>query len=139
MRDIKYIVIHCTATPQTTTIESIKRYWRDVLKWRSNGYHYIVKPCGMLKQITPEENIANGVRGYNKESIHIAYIGGIDAKGRPFNNMTLSQSEVMMSLVWALEKKYPNAKVLGHRDFPNVNKACPSFDVKSWLESYDPA
>ena len=25
--------------------------------------------------------------------------------------------------------KYPTAKILGHRDFPKVAKACPSFDA----------
>ena len=28
---------------------------------------------------------------------------------------------------------YAGAQVIGHRDLPNVNKACPSFDVKEWL------
>ena len=26
-----------------------------------------------------------------------------------------------------------NAEILGHRDLPGVRKACPSFDVSSWL------
>jgi len=134
MRDIRYIVIHCTATPQNTSVESIQRYWRDVLKWKNPGYHYIVEPKGMLRQLTDESKIANGVRGYNRESIHISYIGGVDSNGKPFNNMTLSQSETMKALIDALKVKYPSAEVLGHRDFPNVRKACPSFDVKSWLE-----
>ena len=25
---------------------------------------------------------------------------------------------------------YPKAKIQGHKDFPAVNKACPSFDVR---------
>ena len=137
VRDINYIVIHCTATPQHTKVESIQRYWREVLGWKSAGYHYIVEPTGMLRQLTDESKIANGVRGYNRESIHISYIGGIDSNGKPFNNMTLSQSETMKALIDALKVKYPNAEVLGHRDFPNVRKACPCFDVKTWLQDCD--
>ena len=38
MRQIKYLVVHCTATPQTTTVGSIQRYWQDKLKWKANGY-----------------------------------------------------------------------------------------------------
>jgi hypothetical protein len=34
--------------------------------------------------------------------------------------------------------KYPKAEVKGHRDFPNVHKACPSFDVKTCLALYEP-
>lgn len=137
MREIRYIVIHCTATPQNTTVESIQRYWREHLGWKGQGYHYIVEPSGMLRQITPDDKIANGVRGYNKHSIHISYIGGVDANNKPFNNMTLAQSETMRALVDALKVQHPDAEVLGHRDFPNVKKACPSFDVKSWLDSFD--
>ena len=37
-----------------------------------------------------------------------------------------------------LTERYPQAKVIGHRDFPNVAKACPSFDVKTWLANYQP-
>jgi N-acetylmuramoyl-L-alanine amidase len=30
---------------------------------------------------------------------------------------------------------YPNAVVQGHRDFPKVTKACPSFDAKAWAKA----
>ena len=26
------------------------------------------------------------------------------------------------------------AKVVGHRDFPNVHKACPCFEAKAWAK-----
>jgi N-acetylmuramoyl-L-alanine amidase len=38
----------------------------------------------------------------------------------------------MAELVTKLTEKFPNAKVLGHRDFPNVNKACPCFGAGAW-------
>jgi hypothetical protein len=41
----------------------------------------------------------------------------------------------MTTIVKDLQSKYPNAKVLGHRDFPKVSKACPSFDVAAWLKT----
>jgi N-acetylmuramoyl-L-alanine amidase len=44
---------------------------------------------------------------------------------------------MMFSLIVKLSNKYPKAEILGHRDFPGVAKACPSFDVKSWLKDYD--
>jgi N-acetylmuramoyl-L-alanine amidase len=117
-------------------VESIQRYWREHLGWKGQGYHYIIEPSGMLRQLTPDDKIANGVRGYNKHSIHISYIGGIDSKGKPFNNMTLAQNETMRALVDALKVQHPDAEVLGHRDL-NPHKACPSFDVKSWMDSFD--
>jgi N-acetylmuramoyl-L-alanine amidase len=41
----------------------------------------------------------------------------------------------MERLVREYKKKHPNAVVLGHKDFPNVAKACPSFEVDEWLKS----
>lgn len=133
MRTIKYIVLHCTATPQNTTIESIKNYWKNVLKWKNPGYHYMIKANGEVVNTLPIDQIANGVAGYNTPSIHISYLGGVDAKGQPLDNRTEAQKESQIQLLKALKQRFPNAEIKGHRDFPGVKKACPSFDVKTWL------
>ncbi|MBN8877060.1 MAG: N-acetylmuramoyl-L-alanine amidase [Sphingobacteriales bacterium] len=150
MRTIKYLVVHCTATPVTATIESIQRYWKKVLKWNNPGYHYIIERNGDIVNITDEENIANGVAGNNRHAIHISYIGGIDANGKLLDNRTAQQTEAMYQKLLELAKKYPDAIIRGHRDFStdtNRNgvidafewiKGCPSFDVTEWLESYQP-
>jgi len=135
VRTIKYIVLHCTATPQNTTIESIKSYWRSVLGWKNPGYHYMIKANGEIVNTLPIEQIANGVAGYNTPSIHISYIGGVDSKNQPLDNRTEAQKAAQIKLLTQLKQKFPTAEIKGHRDFPGVKKACPSFDVKSWLKS----
>jgi len=137
IRDIKYIVLHCTATPQTTTVQQIKDYWRNVKLWKSPGYHNIILPNGKIENILDINKIANGVRGYNSNSIHISYIGGIDNNGKPFDNRTDEQKESQIILLSKYKKLFPNAEILGHRDFPNVKKACPSFDVKEWIKNIE--
>ena len=134
MRNIKYLAIHCTATPQTTTIQSIKNYWRNVLKWKSVGYHYIIEANGKVTQLADISLITNGVRGFNSESIHISYIGGVDPKNKPIDNRTDEQIKSMIKLIKDIKKVYPNIIIQGHRDF-GAKKACPSFDVKTWLKS----
>ena len=42
MREIKYIVVHCSATAHNTKIENIKKYWKETLGWKSPGYHIII-------------------------------------------------------------------------------------------------
>ena len=131
MRTIKYIAIHCTATPQSATIDSIRNYWKNVLKWKQPGYHYIVKPDGSVVNLLDIDKISNGVKGYNHETINISYIGGIDeASGNPKDTRTDAQKVAIKNLLIQLRAKFPHAIIQGHRDFPNVKKACPSFDAK---------
>lgn len=136
MRDIRYIVLHCTATPQHTSIASIKNYWTNFLGWNNPGYHFIIEPNGAVTELLPIQEVANGVRGYNQQSIHISYIGGIDPEGAPKDTRTLAQCISMARLVAQYQKTFPKAKVQGHRDFKGVNKACPSFDVAKWLATW---
>lgn len=141
MRSIKYIVLHCTATPQTATIQSIQNYWRNTLGWKSPGYHYIIKPDGEVVNLQPIEKVSNGVAGYNSNSIHISYIGGVDSKGRPWDNRTAEQKREQLRLLVVLKKRFPDAEIKGHRDFLVPGSAkwkdCPSFDVAEWLKEID--
>lgn len=130
MRQIKYLAVHCTATPQTTSVESIQKYWKTQLGWKMPGYHFIIKPNGEVVQLLDIVWVSNGVKGFNSVSINISYIGGIDAKGKPLDNRTQAQKESLLKLLKRLKKDFPKAIIQGHRDFPNVKKACPSFDAK---------
>ncbi len=146
MRNIKYIVLHCTAGPQTQTVETILHFHHKVLGWRNPGYHYIIRPDGSYVNTHPIEKIANGVAGHNANSIHISYIGGVGANGKGLDNRTVAQKNTQLELVKELKAKFPTAKILGHRDLsPDLNgdgiiqpwewtKECPSFDVAAWLK-----
>lgn len=133
MRQIDYIVLHCTACEQSASVESIKKYWREVMKWKTVGYHFLIEPSGAINYLLDIAEISNGVAGYNHNSIHISYIGGVDAKGKALDNRTIPQKIAQMELIKELKEQFPHAKVQGHRDFPNVHKDCPSFDVAEWL------
>lgn len=152
MRDIKYIILHCTAGPQNQPVEVIKNYWKT-LGWKKPGYHYLIKADGEAVELLPIEKPSNGVAGKNAESINISYIGGvvtdsddpINAKGTAIDNRTDAQKKTMERLVIKHHGEYPEAIILGHRDFsPDKNrngiiepsewmKSCPSFSVKQWL------
>lgn len=145
MRRVEFIVLHCTAGPQTQTLESIQRHWRN-LGWRRPGYHQLVAANGTVHILANFNEITNGVAGNNSNSIHIAYTGGVDGAGRIVDNRTLEQREVLRQLVEQAHDQYPAAVIQGHRDFsPDKNrngiidphewiKACPSFSVKGWLQ-----
>lgn len=128
-RKIEYIAVHCTATQPETKISSILHYWRHERKWKNPGYHYIIESNGNIVQLLPEDEIANGVAGWNSKIISVSYIGGIDRNGRPLDTRTPEQKSALLSILKTLKSRYPDARIWGHRDFPGVKKACPSFDA----------
>lgn len=132
-RPIKYIAIHCTATQQTANVAAIQRYWRDSLGWNAPGYHLLIEPNGTIHQLLDFNGIANGVRGFNKDSVHISYIGGINKDGKATDNRTDAQKKSILECIDRVIEWSDNKCLIiqGHRDFPNVKKACPSFDAKA--------
>lgn len=131
MRSINYLAVHCTATQPDTKIENIKNYWYKNLGWKNPGYHYIVKADGEIVPLLSIDKVSNGVAGWNSQIINISYIGGIDKSGKPKDTRTPEQKSSILKLLKELKKVFPNAKIQGHRDFPKVTKACPSFDAKT--------
>ncbi len=89
MREIKYIVLHCTATNQKVTVQSIFDYWKNERKWNNPGYHFLIEANGTVHELLPIDKVSNGAAGYNANSIHISYIGGIDSKGRGLDSHQL--------------------------------------------------
>jgi N-acetylmuramoyl-L-alanine amidase len=131
MRQIRFIVVHCTATAQTATVASIQRYWREALKWRSQGYHILITPDGTAHRLAPDSAICNGVAGQNSHSLHVSYIGGVDNRGRAVDNRTEAQKATLLRIVTEWKRQHPNAVIQCHRDFVGVRKACPSFNAKA--------
>lgn len=132
MRKINRIVVHCTGTPPFTPVQHIHTYWREKLGWKNTGYHYIITANGEVVQLADEASICNGAKGYNHDSIHIAYVGGISISKINSDTRTLSQKESMFNLVRTLRVKYDFIPVLGHCDLPNVKKSCPNFNTLKW-------
>jgi N-acetylmuramoyl-L-alanine amidase len=140
MRKISYIVVHCTATGQNATIQALKNGWK-ALGWKNVGYHKVVHPNGDHTVLAPDSKVTNGVAGHNANSLHISYIGGIDAKGKAVDNRTEAQKKTLIIELDAWKKLYPNATIVGHRDFsPDKDKDgvieyfefikfCPCFDA----------
>ena len=146
MRAIKYIAVHCTAGSQHTTIKELQQEFRRK-GWKNPGYHYVVAADGTITQLLDEDKVSNGVKGYNSVLINVAYIGGVEAEGKPVDNRTAAQKASLAGLLGVLRKKYPTATIQGHRDFsPDRNrngriepseyiKACPCFDAKAEYQS----
>ncbi len=134
MRTIKYIFVHCTASSQKLSIDGLMAEFKRK-GWKNPGYHFVITPDGNVHNILNVSNVANGVKGYNSVGVHVAYIGGIDAKNKPVDNRTDAQKKALREILTKLHRQYNGAQIMGHRDIWGSNpskwqKACPCFDVR---------
>ncbi len=126
-RPISKVVIHCAATPEGLDPDQAwyDRLW-ELNGWNNAGYHALVRLDGTVIWMQPMELPSNGARGYNYESLHISYSGGVGLNGRPKDTRTPQQKKVIKALTEALLRIHPRAKVYLHNQL-NDHKACPSF------------
>ena len=129
MRKIDRIIIHCSATSPSQDFDAsdINR-WHKARGWSGIGYHYVIKLDGTIEKGRPVEKVGAHAFGYNKRSIGLCYIGGVDEEGSPKDTRTPEQLRAMDIFVAMLKDDYKSATVHGHNEFSN--KACPSFNVK---------
>jgi len=155
MAALKYIMLHCTATPEGREVSSadIRRWHTAPVKeggrgWKQVGYTHLIHLDGKVEQLVSNNGndvvdpweVTNGAAGYNNVTLHIVYAGGL-AKNRPAgmtqfppkDTRTKEQLKAMETLVIELLTKHRKAILLGHNDV--ANKACPSFKVRDWALS----
>jgi len=138
---IKYLVIHCTDTPEGREVTRKDIYdWHIVGRgWSRLGYSDMIHINGFLENLTPYDDdslVENhemtwGVKGINAISRHIVYVGGTDKHLKPTDTRTEAQKQTMKDYVRFMVHRYPWILIAGHNLF--ANKACPCFDWANWL------
>jgi hypothetical protein len=140
MRGIKAVIIHCSATPngRWNTAPDIDK-WHDergferLPEWREKfnpdytaiGYHFVIYTNGAIATGRHQDEIGAHAGGHNKYTLGVCLIGT--------DKFTVEQWQALDDLIAKLRERHPAAKILGHRDLPDVNKICPGFDVAAWL------
>lgn len=148
MADLKYLVIHCTATPEGREVsaEDIRRWHtapvsRGGRGWKQVGYTDLFHLDGKVERLVDNNEdatvdpweVTNGVAGYNSVSRHIVYAGGLAKDGRTAKDTrTPAQKEALAAYVKDFHKRFPGVKIVGHNQL--AAKECPSFDVQKWLK-----
>lgn len=135
-KNIKWLVVHCSATQATADIGrkeiDVMHRQRGFLKI---GYHYVIRRDGTIETGRKENEVGAHVEGYNTGSLGICLVGGVQDDGKTAEcNYTLAQYESLRKLLHELKGRHTAAVIQGHRDFPNVHKDCPCFDVKAWVK-----
>lgn len=138
--------LHCTAG--FGNVQSIERFWRQTLKWKSKGYAVIIALDGTIYWLHNNTALngysknysdacwgftTNGIRGFNAKFVHIAAIGGVEEINGKFVSKDTRTPEQIASLHYVLQKglKYfksigvditNNWSTNGHREFsPDKN------------------
>ena len=135
MRKINKVIVHCTATPEGrhTTVEDVRRWHLD-RGWSDIGYHYLVYLDGTVHEGRPVEIPGAHTKGQNKDSIGIAYVGGIDKVNfKAKDTRTEEQKEALVDMLEFFKIADPEVTIHGHNEF--ASKACPSFDAKTEYEN----
>lgn len=132
MREINEIIIHCTATKEGIdySIGDI-RAWHKKRGFTDIGYHFVIYRDGSVLPGRSIDIPGAHTAGHNKNSIGICYVGGLDVDGKPKDTRTDEQKTALVKLLAALIRELPNCTIYGHNEY--ARKACPCFDVKSWL------
>ena len=144
-----YIVVHCSATRATSDIgvDEIRDWHVHKNGWRDIGYHAVIRRDGEIEWGRHFDEEGAHVAGQNYRSVGVCLVGGIDFDGSPENNFTDEQFKSLTVLLEVLQRAYPSASILGHRDLsPDLDgdgvvekhewvKDCPCFDVREWRQS----
>lgn len=143
MRQINLIIVHCSATPEGRDVTAADINKMHIARgFKKIGYHYVVRLDGTVEKGRNENEIGAHVKGYNANSIGVCYAGGLASDGKtPKDTRTPAQKSALKKLLHTLKQRYPNARIVGHRDLsPDTNhngkvdrwewiKYCPCFDA----------
>ena len=126
------IIVHYSAThvSRRVTVDKVRNAHLD-RGCKDIGYHWVVDRDGVVWEGRPESLQGAHCREYNRESIGVCWLGGLDGSGSPVGNITKAQKRSMEALLLQLHRRYPDAMLYGHCDLENT--VCPMLDVrKMW-------
>jgi hypothetical protein len=143
-----YIVVHCSATRPGTDIGAAEiDRWHQDRGWRGIGYHAVIRLDGTVEPGRGLDEVGAHCASHNRVSVGVCVVGGVGEDGKPACTITDVQQVALRGLLAAWQQRWPDAEVLGHRDLsPDLDndgvigshewqKACPSFDVRHWLNT----
>lgn len=133
MREIRRLIIHCSATHPKTDIgvETIRRWHVDDNGWSDIGYHAVIRRDGTLEMGRTIRRIGAHVRGHNRDSIGLCLIGGHGAASTDVfaDHFTEPQRVALVPLLKMAHQF--GLTIHGHNEY--ANKGCPGFNVAGFM------
>ena len=135
MRDIKKIIVHCSASDWGSA--SVIDQWHKERGWTEIGYHYVItngqiphkrqyeaENDGIIQEGRSIDKMGAHVKGHNADSIGICLVGKIHFTAKQLY-------DALPTLLRLLISKYDLSvtDIYGHNEFDS-KKTCPNFDVQ---------
>lgn len=150
IRSINYLIIHCSASD--FGCRKLIDKWHKERGFREIGYHYLIlngqlsSPVkvgigdkdfdGFLELGRSVFEEGAGVKGHNRDAIHICLIGNPRYIAKdPYPWFTNAQVETLLEFVKIYLRIFQNSvlSIRGHYEF-DPHKICPGFDI-NWIRS----
>lgn len=135
MREIKYLVVHCTDSPDDrANVDAAEIHrWHVERGWSGIGYNAVVTRDEQLQQGRPDYWQGAHVRdfdengeGDNSDSLGIVLVGR--------NYYTPGMMRLLEGWLRAKKAQHSKAEVVGHNEL-DTRKSCPNFNVREWWAS----
>lgn len=152
-RQINFIVLHCSATPngRWTTVSDIDVWHRQrgfargaAARARhqpmltSIGYHWVIYTNGLHVPGRSHGEVGAHAAGHNTGSLGICLVG--TDKFTDGQWVALARLVRELCAQYRIPLQFADPKdprglrgVIGHGQLPGVAKSCPGFDVRRWL------
>ena len=118
--DVKYIIVHGTGNPNVDAKSHIK-WLNDDSASDQNACHFFVDPSGIYQALQTNIISWNAGKEYNDKSVSVEIC--------TYDNNTKQMQAIQnaRTVVNILKRKYPNARVVTHKEVSDWSKPCPSF------------
>ncbi len=140
--ETKFIIVH-HAEASRCSVEDIHRWHQNDNGWAGIGYNFFIRKDGTVYQGRPTDTVGAHAQGYNQNSVGICLEGNYEIEQIP-----TIQGDVLVELLIYLQRQFPGARVLRHRDvnqtkcpgenFPNqlLLDALKPQPTEHWAEEY---
>jgi len=149
MGKLKYLIIHCSATPpqMEVTKADIEKWHLVERGWSKVGYSKLFQRSGNVidfyeidsDQWVSANEVTNGAVGFNDKAVHWCFAGGLDKHGNEllgYLDLVLTPAQ-MINFRHELNEflnYHPDIKIIGHNQVST--KQCPGFNVSELLKIY---
>ena len=131
VRTIDAVVVHHTASPQSTSFKQIYRWHTIENGWSDIGYHFVITEDGTIHEGRNINTSGAHCRGFNANSIGVCVTGNTNHE-KPNQSQLESLRELLDSLLEDLD--LDKDEVFTHKEKGRTE--CPGYYLNLWVNQY---